>query len=314
MESTVVVIVAILALIGGAVALLTRQGMLPRAMPSLRGSGGAVIATVDNGRETDGERELRLQPASNSAPRQPDHARSPEPAVGVLERADLVAPPAATSREFDSARLDRIETRLTELHRLIAAQGESRAAEMQKIATALTARADAGEARRDAAGERLRADVLAAMSAAQSSRPRHAPSRNVEVSAELYARLARLEAAFSAVTNPMLLPGEAYEPPVDFLPEALIWENWNDVGERVFALADDFNARRVYLSPQTRADVGAFVTTLRRLLTRSVYPNLQPDADPSQRAALRAALAEIATALTSVRDVLDRECQEESSR
>ena len=38
------------------------------------------------------------------------------------------------------------------------------------------------------------------------------------------------------MTNPILLPGEPYAPPAEFLPEALIWENWNEVGERAFSL------------------------------------------------------------------------------
>ena len=94
--------------------------------------------------------------------------------------------------------------------------------------------------------------------------------RRAEIISELYARLARLETALSAVTNPVLLPGEPYSPPAEFLTEALIWENWNEVGERAFALADAYSAQRVYLTEQTREELGAFVTALRVTLTRSI--------------------------------------------
>jgi hypothetical protein len=87
----------------------------------------------------------------------------------------------------------------------------------------------------------------------------------------------------------------------------LIWENWNEVGERAFALAETYSAQRLHLSGQTRSDVGAFVTTLRTLLTRSVYPNVQGEADTTHQAALRAALAEIAAELPKVRDLLETE-------
>ena len=140
-----------------------------------------------------------------------------------------------------------------------------------------------------------------------SSRP---GSRRPDVSADLYARLARLEAALAAVTNPILLPGEAYSPPAEFLPEALVWENWNEVGERAFSLADAYSAQRLHLSEETRGEIELFVTTLRTLLTRSVYPNLQPEPDAAQQAALRTALEEIAGEFPKVRQMLEREYRE----
>jgi hypothetical protein len=42
-------------------------------------------------------------------------------------------------------------------------------------------------------------------------------------------------------------------------------------------------------------------------LTRSVYPNLQPEPDATQQAALRAALEEIAAELLKVRQTLEWE-------
>jgi hypothetical protein len=52
------------------------------------------------------------------------------------------------------------------------------------------------------------------------------------------------------------------------------------------------------------------VTTLRTLLTRSVYPNLQPEPDAAQQAALRDALEEIAGEIPKVRQRLEREYRE----
>ena len=121
------------------------------------------------------------------------------------------------------------------------------------------------------------------------------------MAAELYVRLARLEAAVAAVTNPILLPGEPYAPPAEFLADALAWENWKDVGERAFAFADHVNTQQLYLTEPTRQEVVAFVRALRGLLTRSVYPNLRPDPSPAELQALRAALDQLAAELPRVR-------------
>jgi hypothetical protein len=168
-------------------------------------------------------------------------------------------------------------------------------------------RAEAEEARREAAYERTRADLLSAVSRVVAEPQPGANTRRLDVSAELYAQLARLEAALATVTNPILLPGEPYAPPAELAAEALIWENWNEVGERTFALAETYSAQRLHLSGQTRSDVGEFVTTLRTLLTRSVYPNLQADADSGRQAALHGALAEIAAEMPRIRDLLETE-------
>ena len=171
-------------------------------------------------------------------------------------------------------------------------------------------RADAGEQRQEMILERIRADLNAAANRFATERePQPGRERRLDVSAELYARLARLEASLSAVTNPVLLPGEPYEAPSELVTEALIWENWNEVGELVFALADAYSAQRVHLSEQARTDIGGLVTALRVLLTRSIYPNLHTDLEPAQQAELQGYLAQAAVELSNLRAALDREYQ-----
>jgi hypothetical protein len=75
-------------------------------------------------------------------------------------------------------------------------------------------------------------------------------------------------------------------------------------------MADTYSAQRLYLSEQARSDVGAFITALRLLLTRSIYPNLHTDLNAAQQDALREALDEIAAELPKVRSALDREYRE----
>jgi hypothetical protein len=180
--------------------------------------------------------------------------------------------------------------------------------------TDLTTRQAALEARQEAATERLRADL--ALHFATHQRQVTADRSLAErcgVAAELYALLARLEAALAAVTNPILLPGEPYAPPSDLLPDALIWDNWKDVGERTFAFADLYSARRLYLSEPTRQQVGAFVAELRGLLTEAIYPNLRPNPEPGQRERLHKALATLAIRLPAVRDAIERDFRETAS-
>ena len=190
---------------------------------------------------------------------------------------------------------------------MAASQSDDLVEAAHRMHTDLVLWAEAEEARREAAQERLRADLLAIVSRLTFERQLAATPRRMETSAELYAHLARFEAALATVTNPILLPGEPYTPPAELPPESLIWENWNEVGERAFALAETYSAQRVHLSAQSRADVGAFVTTLRTLLTRSVYPNVQREADMAHQSALHGALAEIAAELPRIRDLLETE-------
>lgn len=296
---TVLVIIAILALVGGSAVVMARQGWLPASLPVMRPSGGKLLA--EGGDEAAGPafEPLALasaKPAATSASAVPSGtAREPI-------RLDLV-PPA----DSGLARSDRIDSRLEELQRALSWQNDRLAEEARRLREELLRRAEAEEARREAAHERLRADVLALISRAGGERRPESGVRRMEVSAELYARLARLEAALATVTNPVLLPGEPYAPPAELAPESLVWENWNEVGERAFALAECYSGQRLHLSAQTRAEIGEFVTTLRTLLTRSIYPNLRADAESANTAALRAALTDIADELPKIRDVLETE-------
>lgn len=298
---TVLVIVGILALVGGSAVVMARQGWLPASLPILRPSDGEPVAESPDETPALAEPEpLPLpsaKPAASSAP-----VTTAGPARESI-RLDLVPAPA----DIVSARIDRIETRLDEVHGALSWQNERLADEARRLREELVRRAEAEEARREAAQERLRADVLALVSRAGIERQPGNNARRMEVSAELYARLARLEAALATVTNPVLLPGEPYAPPAELAPEALVWENWNEVGERAFALAECYSGQRLHLSAQTRGDIGEFVTTLRTLLTRSIYPNLQADVDDGRQATLRAALTEIANELPKIRDLLETE-------
>lgn len=315
LEATFIVIVALVVLGGGAVALLSRQRSLPRSFPVLRLSGGATETALEpeDARDSPLDPETELSPISSRTSVGPSlsegRTKGRELRLETIEprRLDLV--PAMNDVFAD--RLGHIEARLDELHRAVTTQSEQLAAEMRRANVELMLRADADEAKRDAAQERLRADLLSIAPRLASDRQVGASARRLEVSAELYARLARLEAALATVTNPILLPGEPYAPPGEFLPETLIWENWNEVGERAFALADAFSAQRLHLSARTRADVGGFVTGLRMLLTRSIYPSLQSELDMAQQATLRAALEEIAVELPRVRDMLEQEYRDE---
>jgi len=303
----VLVIIAILALVGGSAMLLMRQGLPQWTTLVPRALGGAAqpVPIPEDGSDVmagPGSEPTLLNPA---APVRPVPVTGHGANLGALEsvRLGLVQSPS----DIASVRLDRIETRLEELQRAVARQNEHVAEQVRRIQSDLVSRAEAEEARREAAQERLRADVLALLARAVPERQPGVNARRLEVSADLYAQLARLESALSTVSNPILLPGESYEPPAELLPETLIWENWNEVGERAFALAETYSAQRLHLSGQTRSDVGAFVTTLRKLLTRSVYPNVQGDVDTAHQAALRGALAEIAAELPKIRDLLETE-------
>lgn len=224
-------------------------------------------------------------------------------------RLDLVPSAAETL----TARLDRFEERLDEIARRVERQASDLGQEFRRTRAELAHRAEADDAHWASSLEQLRADLLLAVSRAAADGKSRTATKRLEVTAELYARLARLEAALAAVTNPILLPGEPYAPPEEFLPEALVWENWNEVGERAFSLADAYSAQRLHLSEEAREEVDLFVTTLRTLLTRSVYPNLQPEPDVTQQAALRAALEEIAAELLRVRQKLEQEYREDRS-
>ena len=319
MEPALVVSVALVVLVGGSVALLSRQRMFPWSLPALKTSSGT--GATDNELEPTGTRspapdemiEPPPAPATSIAVVRPSIVdRTPAPSVEERRqmpepvRLDVVPNPSETLE----ARLDRFEAQLDAIGRAVDRQAAEIGQELRRVRSEVYDRTEADETRRVAALERLRADLLAAVSRAAAEGSSRTGTRRPDVSAELYARLARLEAALAAVTNPILLPGEAYAPPTELLPEALVWENWNEVGERAFSLADAYSAQRLHLSYETRGEVDEFVTRLRTLLTRSVYPNLQPEPDAVQQAALRVALEEIAAELSRVRQKLEWEYRE----
>ena len=296
--------------------MLSRQGMLPWSTPALRTSSGASATEreVDASGARNPASDAMVEPilASPTAGERPslldvksrpaaDRAWLPESA-----RLDLVPSPGETI----AARLDRFEERLDQIARAVDRHATEVGQNLQQVRSELAHQAESEDARRDVATERLRADLLAALSRATADGGSRLGFRRPDVSSDLYARLARLEAALAAVTNPILLPGETYAPPAEFLPEALVWENWNEVGERAFSLAEAYSSQRLHLSEETRGDMELFVTTLRTLLTRSVYPNLQLEPDATQQVALRSALEEIAAEIPKVRQKLEREYRE----
>lgn len=321
LEPALAATIGLIVLLGGAIAVLSRQGILPWSAPSLRAFGGDASAAeveLDGGSARNSVADEIIEPTLTGPAA---GVRSPVMDVrssrlgadrsGLPEttRLDLVPNPVETL----AARLDRFEERLDQIGRAVDRHAAEIGQELRRARSDRAQQVEVDDARRDVALERLRADLLATvtrMAADGSSRP---GSRRPDVSGDLYARLARLEAALAAVTNPILLPGEAYSPPAEFLPEALVWENWNEVGERAFSLADAYSAQRLYLSEETRGEIELFVTTLRTLLTRSVYPNLQPEPDAAQQVALRTALEEIAGEFPKVRQMLEREYRESLS-
>jgi hypothetical protein len=304
----VAAVLLVLLFAGGGVA-LARNRALPWSPPLSRPlslARGDAPPTARNGPVDDpspAARSIAARPA-------PAPTRSPLPAPrpvvpAVPEVDDEPAPPAPLA-----ARLERIEARLDALLSVVERQRVEVQAELKQSSAVAAARIQADEARWEAALERLRADLLVSLAASSADRRSEPGGRRAEVSADLYARLARLEAALATVTNPVLLPGEAYAPPEEFLPESLVWENWSEVGERAFALADAFNAQRLHLSDTCCGEFEAFVTSLRTQLTRAVYPNLQPEPSIAQQTALRAALTQLAAELPNARQSLEREYRE----
>jgi hypothetical protein len=317
LEPALVATIGLIALIGGTVAILSRQRILPWGTPSLRAFGGTSAAEAEldgaSGRSSaaDGMIDSTLAGPAATVPSPAMEARSSQlaadrPGLPETARFDLGPNPTETL----AARLDRFEERLDQVARAVDRHAAEIGQELRRARSDRARQTEVDDARRDVALERLRADLLATMTRAAADGSSRSGSRRPDVSADLYARLARLEAALAAVTNPILLPGEAYSPPAEFLPEALVWENWNEVGERAFSLADAYSAQRLFLSEETRGEIEVFVTTLRALLTRSVYPNLQPEPDAAQQAALRSALEEIAGEFPKVRQRLEREYRE----
>jgi hypothetical protein len=318
LEPALAATIGLIVLLAGTVVVLSRQRILPWGAPSLRAFAGdtsAAEAELDGAGQRNSASDGMIEPTltgqtatvrSLATDVRSSRLGADRPELPETARLDLVPNPM----EILAARLDRFEERLDQIARAVDRHAAEIAQELRRARSDRAQQAEVDEARRDVALERLRADLLAMVTRVAADGSSRSGSRRPDVCADLYARLARLEAALAAVTNPILLPGEAYSPPAEFLPEALIWENWNEVGERAFSLADAYSAQRLYLSEETRGEIELFVTTLRTLLTRSVYPNLQPEPDAAQQAALRTALEEIAGEFPKVRQMLEREYRE----
>jgi hypothetical protein len=307
MEPGVVGLLILILLIAATVGVLVKQRPESLNLPLLRTSGGGGALLGDDLMGQDAPAGVRAEAAAvepappRGAPSLSVVPREEPPEPILLDLTPLHSEPSPL--EVLGERLDHVESQLTALQQELRDQRDA----ILRIGVELKLAGEAETARRDMAIERLRGDVLAMIGQFGEERRNAGRDRRAEIISELYARLARLETALSAVTNPVLLPGEPYAPPAEFLTEALIWENWNEVGERAFALADAYSAQRVYLTEPTREELGAFVTALRVTLTRSIYPNLHADADENQQAALRAALEQVALELPRVRRALDTE-------
>ena len=196
--------------------MLSRQGILPWSAPALRMSGGAsaaereVDATGGRGSASDGMVEPTQASATAGEPSILDIRSSQLVAerAGLPESARLDHVPDAV--ETLAVRLDRFEERLDQIARAVDRHAVEIGQELRRARSDRAHQAETEDARRDAAMERLRADLLAALTRAAGNGGARPGSRRPDVSADLYARLARLEAALAAVTNPILLPGEAY--------------------------------------------------------------------------------------------------------
>ncbi|MFT4037057.1 MAG: hypothetical protein QM692_02655 [Thermomicrobiales bacterium] len=307
-EPGVIALIVLVLLIVGTIAVLVRQRPDSWNLPLLRTTSGGPSLGDDLL-----SRDASLGVRADAAAAEPALARG-GPALSVVTHDEPPPPepilldltplnPEPSPVELLNERLDHVESHLASLQQELRDQRDV----LLRIAMELKLSGEAETSRRDVAIERLRGDVLAMIGHLGEERKHVGRDRRAEIISELYARLARLETALGAVTNPVLLPGEAYAPPAEFLTESLIWENWDEVGERAFALADAYSAQRVYLSEATRAELGAFVTALRVTLTRSIYPQLHADADDEQQAALRSALEQVAIELPRVRQALDAE-------
>src|SRR4051794_25108004 len=101
-----------------------------------------------------------------------------------------------------AARLDRFEERLDQIARAVDRHAAEIGQELRRAQADRAHQSEIEDARHDAAMERLRADLLAALARAAGDGGARPGSRRPDISADLYARLARLEAALAAVTNP----------------------------------------------------------------------------------------------------------------
>lgn len=275
---------------------------------------GVVLIALDARGEGLAPLQDRLRPLSDALGRARESRllTRPAPSGSLVARHAVSAPRAAPGGEIVPIRPDAAAepARWEDLRSQIDDHGERLARHTGERAEWLARRSEElareTQVRQDASFDRLRSDVVSAIGAGTTRRVAdRMMEREIDALAELYTRLARLQAALAAVTQPMLLPGEPYHPAAELLPESLVWENWKDVGERAFALADHFNAHRLVLPAPLAAELAAFITTLRGELTGAIYPNLRPDASTGQRQTLQGALSHLATDLPIVRERLE---------
>lgn len=230
--------------------------------------------------------------------------------------ADLQARQEAALAEA-RAEIDRLKADL----RVATTEGDAQLARLRQRREAAQADLDAALARAReelARAERIRQDAEQAKD--QATKPAVVPAERdgqdarlasrvaieqMETLIELYARLARVETALAQLTTPILLPGEPYEAPEEFLPEALRWDNWKDVGETAYALGEYLTENRLRISEATARNLEEGVTALRIALTRSIYPNLSPVPTEEQDETLRAGLEVLAQTLPRMRGLLE---------
>ena len=285
MDAMTVIIILLVTLVLGGGAGAYAYHAIARPLPALGG-----------GRARDGEPQ--------SLPEPPDRAETTLAEVGSLrtELDRLRAEARATAAEVDAGL-----GRLRERRDAVLAEAEGLAARVRdELAKAEQARR-AAEAAVELERARAREREATATGNGAGGTPNGVRAERAETLAELYARLARVETALAALTAPILLPGEPYEVPGEFPPEALRWENWKDVGESAYALGDWFHGRRLHLDPGTAEAVAGCLATLRVALTQQVYPNLKPLPTPDDADALRAGLDRIAAELAAVRARIERD-------
>jgi hypothetical protein len=131
-------------------------------------------------------------------------------------------------------------------------------------------------------------------------------ARRADAISGIYTRLARVEAALSAVVNPMLLPGEPLRVPESLFDDTLVWDNWADVGERAYEFGEMFNGNRLLLDPELADKVEEFICTLREALTDTIYPVVRHNSPTStQTAQLRAGLERVVGSIAPLRRELE---------
>src|SRR5918994_5545852 len=163
--------IGLIVLLGGTVAVLSRQRILPWGAPSLRTFGGgasAAEAELDgaNGGNSaaDGMMESALAGPTATVPSPAIDARSSRLAVdraGLPETARLDLGPNAV--ETLAARLDRFEERLDQIARAVDRHAADIGQELRRAQSDRAHQVEAEDARREVAMERLRADLLASL-------------------------------------------------------------------------------------------------------------------------------------------------------